>query len=269
MFIEFVTALLLFYVFFCFLGHEAYRILAPQPGIKSASPAFKGKVFTTAPPGMSLHFFFFSFSFIFISWRLISLQYCSGFCHTLAWISHGFICVPHPNPPSHLPLHPIPLVFPVHQAQALVSCLRPGLVICCTLDNIHVSMLFSRNIPPSPPPTESEMIANEATDKGLISKIYKQLLQLNSSISDKDVSYTGVGSHPNNLVCSCVLSCFNSVQLCVTLWMVACQAPLSMGILQAKILEVVAMLLSRESSQPRYRTRVSCISCIGRRVLDH
>ena len=30
------------------------------------------------------------FSFIFISWRLITLQYCSGFCHTLTWISHGF-----------------------------------------------------------------------------------------------------------------------------------------------------------------------------------
>ena len=23
------------------------------------------------------------FSFVFISWRLITLQYCSGFCHTL------------------------------------------------------------------------------------------------------------------------------------------------------------------------------------------
>ena len=28
------------------------------------------------------------FSFIFISWRLISLQHFSGFCHTLTWISH-------------------------------------------------------------------------------------------------------------------------------------------------------------------------------------
>ena len=27
--------------------------------------------------------FLFFFSFIFISWRLITLQYCSGFCHTL------------------------------------------------------------------------------------------------------------------------------------------------------------------------------------------
>ena len=52
------------------------------------------------------------FSFIFISWRLISLQYCSGFCHTLTWISHGFTCVPHPDPPSHLPLYPIPLGLP-------------------------------------------------------------------------------------------------------------------------------------------------------------
>ena len=38
---------------------------------------------------------------------LITLQYCSGFCHTLTWISHGFTCIPHPDPPSHLPLYPI------------------------------------------------------------------------------------------------------------------------------------------------------------------
>ena len=37
---------------------------------------------------------------------------CSGFCHTLKWNSHGFTCVPHPDPPSHLPLHPIPLGLP-------------------------------------------------------------------------------------------------------------------------------------------------------------
>ena len=52
------------------------------------------------------------FSFIFISWRLITLQYCSGFCHTLTWISHGFTCIPHPDPPSHLPLYLIPLGLP-------------------------------------------------------------------------------------------------------------------------------------------------------------
>ena len=65
--------------------------------------------------------FFFFPPFIFISWRLITLQYCSGFCHTLTWISHGFTCVPHPDPPSCLSLHPIPLGLP--RAPALSTCL--------------------------------------------------------------------------------------------------------------------------------------------------
>ena len=53
--------------------------------------------------------FFFFFFFI---WRLITLQYYSGFCYTLTWISHGFTCIPHPDPHSHLPLHLIPLGLP-------------------------------------------------------------------------------------------------------------------------------------------------------------
>ena len=48
------------------------------------------------------------FFFFFVSWRIITLQYCSGFCHTLTWISHEFICVPHPEPPvaPPSPSHP-------------------------------------------------------------------------------------------------------------------------------------------------------------------
>ena len=42
----------------------------------------------------------FSPFFFLISWRLITLQYCSGFCHTLTRISCGFTCIPHPDPPS-------------------------------------------------------------------------------------------------------------------------------------------------------------------------
>ena len=42
-----------------------------------------------------------------------------------------------------------------------------------------------------------------------------------------------------------------SCELFVTSWTVACQAPLSMGILQTRILEWVAMPFSRGSSQPR------------------
>ena len=40
------------------------------------------------------------------------------------------------------------------------------------------------------------------------------------------------------------------VRLFVTLWTVACQAPLSIGVLQARILEWVVMSFSRGSSQP-------------------
>ena len=39
--------------------------------------------------------FFFFFSFIFISWRLITLQYCSGFCHTSTWIRPETFIFPH------------------------------------------------------------------------------------------------------------------------------------------------------------------------------
>ena len=35
---------------------------------------------------------------------LITLQYCSGFCHILTWISHGCTSVPHPEPPSQINL---------------------------------------------------------------------------------------------------------------------------------------------------------------------
>ena len=66
-------------------------------------------------------FYLFIFSFIFISWSLITLQYCSGFCHTLTRISHGFTCIPHPDPPSPLLLYPIPLRLP--SALGLSTCL--------------------------------------------------------------------------------------------------------------------------------------------------
>ena len=46
----------------------------------------------------------------------------------------------------------------------------------------------------------------------------------------------------------CILSHFNCVQLCATLWTVTCQAPPIHGILQARILEWIAMPSSRGSS---------------------
>ena len=69
--------------------------------------------------------------------------------------------------------------------------------------------------------------------------------------------------------CEMVLCRFSHISLFVTLWTVAHQAPLSMGILQARILGWVDMRSSRGSSQPRDQTRVSDVSCIGRWVLYH
>ena len=70
------------------------------------------------------------------------------------WI---YMCSPSRSPP-HLPLHPIPLGLP--SAPGLSTCLMhpawDGDLF--TLDSIHVSMLFSRNIPPSPSLTESKIL---------------------------------------------------------------------------------------------------------------
>ena len=46
-----------------------------------------------------------------------------GYSHRVAktWISHGCTCVPHPEPPSHLPPHPIPQGHPSAPALSTLS----------------------------------------------------------------------------------------------------------------------------------------------------
>ena len=68
---------------------------------------------------------------------------------------------------------------------------------------------------------------------------------------------------------ACVFSHFSRVQLFATLWTVAHPAPLSLGILQLRILDWVATPPSRGSSLSRNQTSISFVSCIGRRVLYH
>ena len=65
------------------------------------------------------------------------------------------------------------------------------------------------------------------------------------------------------VVCICVLS--SCTTLCNPM---GCSPPVSSvhGIFQARILEQVAISFSRDSSQPRERTR---ISCTGRQILNH
>ena len=75
--------------------------------------------------------------------------------------------------------------------------------------------------------------------------------------------------HLPKSMCACVLSRFSHVRLSAIPWTLARQAPLSMGILQARILEWVAMPSHRASSWPRNWTCSSYVFCIGRQVLDH
>ena len=60
---------------------------------------------------------------------------------------------------------------------------------------------------------------------------------------------------------ACVLSSFSHFQLFETPWTIALQAPLSMGILQARILGWITIPSSRGSSQPRIGT-ISLVSLL-------
>jgi len=99
---------------------------------------------------------FFIYKFIYFNWRLITLQYCSGFAkhwHDFATAVHVFpILNPLPTPsPSHSSGS-----FQCNSPKHPVSCIEPGLPIHFTYDNIHVSIPFSQIISPSP--TESKRL---------------------------------------------------------------------------------------------------------------
>ena len=92
---------------------------------------------------------FYSFQFYLF---IFTLQYCIGFAiHESAMGVHVF-------PILNLPPHPIPQGHLSAPALSTLSCIKPGLVIYFTYGNIHVSMLFSQIVPPSPSPTESKSL---------------------------------------------------------------------------------------------------------------
>ena len=100
----------------------------------------------------NINLFFILFYFIYLFFFVVNFVI---HWHEKALGSH-VVPIPIP-PPTSLPTRSLQ-VLPEHQGRAIVSCIQPGPVICFTLDSIHVSMLFSWNIPPSPSPTESKRL---------------------------------------------------------------------------------------------------------------
>ena len=111
-------------------------------------------------PGMLWNCWEFNFSFFLI--YLFSLEANYNIVVVLSYIDMNqpwvYMCSPSWTPlPPPSPSHPSgssQCTSPEHP----VSSIEPGLVICFTYDNIHVSMLFSQIIPPSPSPTESKRL---------------------------------------------------------------------------------------------------------------
>ena len=75
----------------------------------------------------------FFFKFIYCNWRLITLQYCGGFGHTLTWISHGCTRVP----PSSAPLPSPSGLSQSTSFECPALCIELALVIYFTSGNIH------------------------------------------------------------------------------------------------------------------------------------
>ena len=93
-------------------------------------------------------FLFYLFIYFFYLWWILSYIEMKQ-----PWV---YMCSP-----SRSPLPPPSPPAPSMSSQCTRSkrlSHASNLVICFTLDNIHVSMLFSGNIPPSPSPTESKRL---------------------------------------------------------------------------------------------------------------
>ena len=102
--------------------------------------------------------------FLFLFFKLINLFELEANYFTVLWWFLPYIDMNQPWvymwPPSWTALPPLSPSHPSGLSQCTgfecpVSCIELGLVIYFTYGNIHVSVLFSQIIPPSPSPIES------------------------------------------------------------------------------------------------------------------
>ena len=58
----------------------------------------------------------------------------------MTWISHGVTCIPHPDPPSHLPLHPTPRGLP--SAPGPSTCLKFNIICYIPLQKKFIAYMY-------------------------------------------------------------------------------------------------------------------------------
>ena len=144
----------------------------------------------------------------------------------LQWV---YMCSPSLNPPPTFPpSHPCGS-FQCTSPEHPVSCIEPGLAICFTYDNLHVSIMFSHIIPPLPSPTESKRL------------FYTSMSLLLSHIQGyRSVQFSSVQA-------------LSHVWLFATPWIAACQASLSITISQSLL-----KLMPIESVMPSNHLILCC-----------
>ena len=70
------------------------------------------------------------------------------FCHTLTWIHHGCTHIPHPEPPSHHPPHPIPQFSSVQSLSHVWLFVTPWITArqaSLSITNSQGSLIYNLN----------------------------------------------------------------------------------------------------------------------------
>ena len=103
---------------------------------------------------------FYFLKLINFSWRISTLQYCDGFCHTSAWIGLRYTCVPpHPEPPPPpSPRCPSELSQSTGFGALLHALNLHWLSVFHMVMYMFQCCSLSQIIPHSPSPTESKSL---------------------------------------------------------------------------------------------------------------
>ena len=120
---------------------EEKYIYYPSKGICTLE---EGQEWVNSFPSSILPFFFFFYLLLLFYFKILYWFY-----HTSTWIHDGCTCVPHPEPPSDLPSHTIPLGHPNAPAP---SILYPALILDWWCVSYMILYMFQCHSPKSSHP---------------------------------------------------------------------------------------------------------------------